>query len=188
MNSLRRLLDDPAFQADFARLGAVSLDPSRHGCPDARAHSVAVAARARSLAAANGYPADDADLLEAAGLVHDLGKIAGTTSAAASVELLPRYGLDDARLVELVRYHDVNLSWFLASERGRGAPPGEKAWRRLAARVEPRLLAPFMVADRVDCPGGWRANEPLVWFLEALRRRGLLPAGLVLDAREEVAP
>jgi HD domain len=185
MSSLRTLLGSAAFQADFARLGAVTLDPSRHSTPNARTHSEAVAKRARALAVLNGYPPADADLLEAAGLVHDIGKIGGTTGAAASVERLPLYGIDDARLTELVRYHDVSLSWFLASERGRGDPPGEKAWRKLAARLEPRLLVPFMVADRVDCPGGWRANEPVVWFVEALRRRGLLPSGMVLDAVEE---
>lgn len=187
MNTLHKLLESSAFRADFERLGAVPLDPSRHSTPDARAHSEAVARRARALADLNGFGETDADLLEAVGLVHDIGKIGGTTSAAASVERLPSYGIDDARLLELVRYHDVNLPWFLACEKGRGDRPGEKAWRKLVARADPRLLVPFMVADRVDCPGGWRANEPLVWFIEALRQRGLLPSGLLLDAAEEVA-
>jgi hypothetical protein len=187
MNTLRTLLASPAFQADFERLGSVTLDPSRHSSPDARAHSLAVSRRARALADLNGFGEADADLLAAAGLVHDIGKIGGTTSAAASVERLPSYGIDDARLVELVRYHDVNLPWFLACENGRGDRPGEKAWRKLVARADPRLLVPFMVADRVDCPGGWRANEPVVWFIEALRQRDLLPRGLVLDTAEEIA-
>jgi hypothetical protein len=44
-----------------------------------------------------------------------------------------------------------------------------------------------MVADRVDCPGGWRANEPLVWFLEQLRGRTSLPTSMVFDLPEERA-
>lgn len=187
MNTLHTLLESPAFKADFERLGSVALDPSRHSSSHARAHSEAVARRARELALLNGLGDADADLLEAAGLVHDIGKIGGTTSAAASVERLPSYGIDDRRLLQLVRYHDVNLPWFLACEKGRGDRPGEKAWRKLVARAAPTLLVPFMVADRVDCLGGWRANEPLVWFIEALRKRGLLPHGLVFDAAEETA-
>jgi hypothetical protein len=187
MDILRRLLQSPAFHADFDRLRSVTLDPSRHSNADARTHSEAVARRAKALAVLNGFGEADAELLEAAGLVHDIGKIEGTTSAAASVERLQLYGLGEPRLVELVRYHDVNLPWFLACEKGRGDRPGEKAWRKLTARADPRLLVPFMVADRVDCPGGWRVNEPVVWFIEALRQRGLLPHGLVLDTVEELA-
>jgi 8-oxo-dGTP pyrophosphatase MutT (NUDIX family) len=44
-----------------------------------------------------------------------------------------------------------------------------------------RLLCLFMVADRVDCPGGWRTNHPLVWFLEEVKRRKLLSTELLLD-------
>jgi 8-oxo-dGTP pyrophosphatase MutT (NUDIX family) len=46
-----------------------------------------------------------------------------------------------------------------------------------------RLLAIFMVADRVDAPPGWRRNAPTVWFLEEARARGLIPA-LKLDLPE----
>src|SRR5438034_730785 len=38
-----------------------------------------------------------------------------------------------------------------------------------------------LVADRVDCPGGWHANAPLVWFLDEARKRGFLNTELVLD-------
>ena len=51
---------------------------------------------------------------------------------------------------------------------------------RLAAELDVRLLAMFMVADRVDAPPGWRRNAPLVWFLDEARRRGLV-GDLVLD-------
>jgi 8-oxo-dGTP pyrophosphatase MutT (NUDIX family) len=51
----------------------------------------------------------------------------------------------------------------------------------MAARVDVYLLCLFMVADRVDCPGGWRENAPLVWFLAEAERRGLLAAKLQLD-------
>jgi hypothetical protein len=181
MNTLTSLLSNASFRADFALLERVALDPARHAAPNARAHSEAVARRARDLAALNGCSLGDTELLEAAGLVHDIGKIDGTTSASASVDRLPRYDVQDPRLADLVRYHDVNLPWFLATARGRGDPPSERAWRRLLSKVDPSLLALLMVADRVDCPGGWRANEPLVWFLAELRRRGALPAGLAFE-------
>lgn len=187
MNTLTSLLSNPSFREDFALLEGVPLDPARHTSPNARAHSESVARRARYLSAVNDCPPGDADLLEAAGLVHDIGKIDGTTSASASVERLARYGALDPQLIELVRYHDVNLPWFLAATRGRGDPPSDKAWRKLLARVDPRLLALFMVADRVDCPGGWRANEPLIWFLEQLRGRTSLPTSIVFDAPEEAS-
>lgn len=185
MNTPTSLRSTASFREDFALLERVPLDPARHTSPNARAHSEAVARRARVLSVLNGCPPDDADLLEAAGLVHDIGKIDGTTSASASVVRLAGYGTFDPRLVELVRYHDVNLPWFLATTRGRGDPPSERAWRRLLARVDPLLLALLMIADRVDCPGGWRANDPLIWFLEQLRRRAPLPASMVFDLPEE---
>ena len=62
----------------------------------------------------------------------------------------------------------------------RGEAPSEKAWRRLASEVDIRLLCLFMVADRVDAPGGWRRNAPATWFLAEAARRGLVH-DLVLD-------
>ena len=48
-------------------------------------------------------------------------------------------------------------------------------------KLDIRLLCLFMVADRVDCPGGWQANEPLVWFLDQVKQRNLLDLDLVID-------
>jgi hypothetical protein len=174
------LFECAAFREDFARLAGVTLDPARHTSPDARAHSLAVAGRARALAGAAGLGPDDAGRLEALGLVHDIGKLGGTGAPSASVERLPRYGLVEPSFVELVRYHDINLPWY--QSRARGQAPTDRAWAKLARRVDVRSLALFMVADRVDCPGGWRANAPLGWFLGEARARGLLgddvpPAG-----------
>lgn len=166
------LLERPAFRADFERLGAVTLDPARHTSPDARTHSLAVARRARELAGAAGLGADEAGRLERLALVHDIGKVDGTRAPSASVERLPLYGEFDEAFVELVRYHDINLPWY--KSRARGEAPSDRAWAKLARRVDARLLVLFMVADRVDCPGGWRANAPLVWFLGEARARGLV--------------
>jgi HD domain len=167
------LFDDPAFRDDFERLRAVSLNPERHLMRNAHDHSLAVAARAEALGAANDCPPANVALLRDLGLVHDIGKIGGTTSPAASVDLLPRYGLVDPGFVDLVRYHDVNLPWHLSI--ARRTPPTDKAWRKLASRVDVHLLCIFMIADRVDCPGGWRCNAPLVWFLGEAARRGHRP-------------
>jgi hypothetical protein len=171
------LLEQPAFRADFERLGGVTLDPARHTSPDARTHSLAVARRARALAGAAGLGPSETGLLERLALVHDIGKIGGTGAPSASVERLPLYGHFDERFVELVRYHDINLPWY--KSQARGEVPSDRAWAKLARRVDVRLLALFMVADRVDCPGGWRANAPLVWFLGEAQRRGLVGGELL---------
>lgn len=173
------------FQDDYAKLKAVRLNPSRHAAPDAHAHCEWVAERVAALAAMNGCPAEETALLSDLARLHDIGKISGTANADASVELLERYGVDDPKLVNLVKYHDCNLPWYRAAMSGE--TPTDKAWRKLTGRVDLRLLCLFMVADRVDCPGGWRANAPLVWFLAEVERRALLPQPLVLDDGPEVA-
>jgi hypothetical protein len=177
-------LHDPSFWDDFDFMAKVRLNPARHTAPDARTHTEMVVRRVADLAVMNGCAAEEADLLRTLAYVHDIGKITGSAHPARSLDLLPRYGITDPRLVALVRSHDLSLPWFRSQERGE--PPSERAWRRLAAEVDLRLLCIFMIADRVDCPGGWRANAPTVWFLGEAERRGLLGGGVVAD--EVTAP
>jgi hypothetical protein len=66
----------------------------------------------------------------------------------------------------------VALAWYRQAERGQ--PPSDRAWRKLTRRLDVWLLCIFMIADRVDCHGGWRANAPTLWFFEEALRRGLL--------------
>jgi 8-oxo-dGTP pyrophosphatase MutT (NUDIX family) len=165
-------------QHTIQRLASVRLNPRRHTAPSALAHSEAAAARAGALARANGLHADQVRLLETLGLVHDIGKVTGTARPERSVEVLAQLGVDDPVLLGLVRWHDTALPWYRSTLRGQG--PTDKAWRRLAAEVDLRLLALFMVADRVDAPPGWRRNPPTIWFLDQARRRGLL-GDLILD-------
>lgn len=176
---METLLDTAVFRADYDKLKDVRLNPARHSARNAHEHCEMVAARALQLAALNGCSASETSLLHDLAFVHDIGKIAGTANPAKSVELLPRYGIKDDAFTELVKYHDINLPWFLAQQRGQ--PASDKAWRKLANKVNVRLLCLFMVADRVDCPGGWRTNRPLVWFLEEVKARKLLDRELVLD-------
>lgn len=93
--------------------------------------------------------------------------------------MLPKYGIQDQRIINLVKHHDANLPWYRAARRGE--PPSDKAWSTLSRDVDLRLLCLFMVADRADCPGGWRANRPLTWFLEQARKRDPRIRELVLD-------
>ena len=51
----------------------------------------------------------------------------------------------------------------------------------MSGKVDLHLLCLFMVADRADCPGGWRTNQALTWFLEEVRKRNLLTLELQLD-------
>ena len=166
------LLTSPQFCDALDRLESVTLNPRRHTAPNARAHSLEVAERARALAAHNGRSAKEIELLGDLGLAHDIGKITGTANMAASVDVLSDLGIDEPTLLGLVKRHDVNLPWYLAAERGEA--PTARAWNRLARSVEMDLLALFMVADRVDAPGGWWRNAPLRWFLDQARERELI--------------
>ncbi|HUS67667.1 MAG TPA: NUDIX hydrolase [Kofleriaceae bacterium] len=173
------ILDNPRFAETYQRLAGVGLNPRRHTAASAHAHSEAVAAHAAALGRANACSDAEVQLLEDLGRVHDIGKVTGTARPERSLEVLARCGIDDARLLALVKWHDTSLPWWNARQKGQ--PPSDKAWRRLAAEVDLRLLALFMVADRVDAPPGWRRNAPTAWFLGEARARGLLPDGLVLD-------
>lgn len=172
------LLNNEQFAAAYERLASVTLNPRRHTAPDARSHSDAVAALAARLCAANRCPEPEAALLRNLGHAHDIGKITGTARPARSLDVLAECGISDRALLALVKWHDTNLPWHRSA--GRGEAPSEKAWRRLAGEVDVRLLCMFMVADRVDAPGGWRRNAPTVWFISEARSRGLID-DLVLD-------
>lgn len=130
------------------------------------------------LGALNGCSADESELLTNLGFAHDIGKITGTARPARSLDVLADCGVSDLRLLALAKWHDTSLPWHRSTLRGE--PPSDKAWRRLASEVDVRLLCLFMVADRVDAPGGWRRNAPTTWFLGEARARGLL-GDLTLD-------
>lgn len=178
------VLDHPAFVADYAQLAQITLDPARHTAPNAHAHCEQVAARAEALARRHGLGPQVRQRLVTLARVHDIGKLAGHARPAASVERLKSYGLDDPEFLALVKVHDTNLPWWQSWRRGEA--PTERAWKRLARKVDLHLLALFMIADRVDAPGGWRANAPLMWFLGEAIERGLL--SLDLDAIDEPGP
>lgn len=172
------LLKNERFAAAYGRLGCVSLNPRRHTASDARTHSNAVARMAAQLALANGCSPDEVALLANLGHAHDIGKISGTARPARSLDVLADCGVTDLTLLGLVKWHDTNLPWHRSTLRGER--PSDKAWRRLANEVDVRLLCLFMVADRVDAPGGWRRNAPATWFLSEAKARGLVN-DLVLD-------
>lgn len=114
--------------------------------------------------------------------MHDIGKITGTSSPTASVEILKKYEIREERLLNLVKYHDVNLPWY--NSLMKGETPSDKAWRKLNNKVDLRLLCIFMIADRVDAPDGWRSNQPLVWFLHESKKRSLINPPIILEDNE----
>jgi len=173
------ILDNPLFAQDYEKLRDVSLNPARHTAAHAFEHSERVHARLVQLCLQNDLSPADTELLSDLARLHDIGKISGTARPSATLELLPKYGITDPRLIALAKDHDTNLPWFQSHQQGQ--PPSDKAWRRLSQRTDVALLCLFMVADRIDCPGGWEANEPLVWFLAEARRRGLVKREWVLD-------
>ncbi|HVY28334.1 MAG TPA: NUDIX domain-containing protein [Polyangiaceae bacterium] len=175
------ILKNERFAAAYEQLGKVSLNPRRHTAPDARTHSDAVARMAVRLALANGCHPVEVALLTDLGHAHDIGKITGTAQPARSLDVLTDCGVSERTLLGLVKWHDTSLPWHRSTLRGEG--PSDKAWRRLANEVDVRLLCLFMVADRVDAPGGWRRNAPTTWFLSEAKARGLVN-DLVLDVED----
>lgn len=175
---MESILNNERFAEVFRRLAGVRLNPRRHTAANALEHSEAVAARAVELARANSCIEREGRLLADLGRAHDIGKVTGTARPERSLEVLHGCGITDPELLALVKWHDTSLPWYLA--RTKGQPPSGKAWRRLASEVDMRLLAMFMVADRVDAPPGWRRNAPTMWFLQEARTRGFLPV-LALD-------
>ena len=176
MTSLHR---NKKFQEDFKQLREVRLNPDRHEARNALEHCKLVRFRVLELAKMNSLSAEETILLENVALVHDIGKITGTTSPTASVKILRGYNIDDEKLLNMVKKHDINLPWYNAHLTGK--PPTENDWQKLKRNVDLRLLCIFMIADRVDCPGGWRGNEPLVWFLDEARKRDLLEEKIILE-------
>lgn len=166
------LLAHPGFARSFAALEAIPLNPRRHLEQDARTHSEAVAAAALALAELNGLSATARALLHALALAHDIGKLGGSAKPSDSVAALEALGIEDPELLTYVKWHDTNLPWWTCAQRGQA--PSDKAWRRLAAKLDVRLLCLFFVADRVDAPGGWRRNAPTTWFIAEAERRGLV--------------
>lgn len=172
------VLNNERFAEGFRRLAGVRLNPRRHTAANALEHSEAVATHAVELARANGCTEGEVCLLENLGRAHDIGKITGNARPERSLEVLRDCGVEDSVFLGLVKWHDTSLPWY--SSKTRGQPPSDKAWRRLASEVDVRMLAMFMVADRVDAPPGWRRNAPTVWFLQEARGRGLI-SDLTLD-------
>lgn len=176
---MNNMIDNKIFKSDYEKLKEVTLNPMRHTAPNAYEHCEQVRKRVVELAILYGCSEEERQTLVTLAALHDIGKIEGTANPSKSVELLSRYAVFDDDFVNLVKFHDINLSWYQSMKKGQS--PGNKAWNRLLRKVDMKLLCIFMVADRVDCPGGWRSNAALVWFLEECKTRNLLNTELVLD-------
>lgn len=183
---LKRLTQNPFFQAEYVRLRDVPLSEERHASANAYEHSELVRRTVVMLGKVNKRSADELVILDSLGMAHDMGK-AGDRSqhAEESMRIVQKYGVDDAAFLALIRFHDIALSWH--NSHLRGETPSDKAWRRLAAKVDMTLLCIFMAADRADKTGGWRANESVVWFFDEAMRRGLVPQETVFDVPEATA-
>lgn len=169
--STHSLLDNENFRKIYEQLREISLNPERHEARNAHEHSEQVRERIRELAARNKISPGETRFLENAALAHDIGKISGSSSPKASLKILKELKLGDKQFLDMIRYHDINLPWYQAYLRGEA--PSENDWRKLSRKVELKLLLIFMIADRVDCPGGWKNNQPLQWFLNEARRFNL---------------
>jgi hypothetical protein len=176
---MQLITNNPSFRTDYSRLGSVSLNPERHSAPNAYEHCELVVSRVEQLAKQNHCSEEETTVLVNLAYVHDIGKTKGNAKPSESVELLPNYGEFDEGFINLVKYHDINLPWYISHSKGEA--PTNKAWQKLARKVNMRLLCLFMIADRVDCPGGWEENEALVWFLGQCKERGYLADELIIE-------
>ena len=174
------LLENAEFANDYAKLRAVSLNSERHTAANAFEHSELVYDRALQIGRENECTDEQLRLLGNLARAHDIGKITGRSWPSRSLKLLERYGIDDPRLLAMVKHHDLNLPWFKSAQQGEA--PGPDAWLRLSQSVDIRLLCLFMIADRVDCPGGWKANKPLMWFLAEASLRGHVRKPIRVDS------
>lgn len=176
---MSNIINNSHFTQDYERMKNVSLNPEKHSAQNAYEHSEMVKERAITIAKENNCSQSEIDYLVNLARVHDIGKITGTANPSKSVELLPKYSIDDDVFVNLVQYHDINLSWYIASQKGQ--PPSDKAWRKMTAKVNMKLLCLFMIADRLDCPGGWKNNAALLWFLTEAKAKSYLTNSIVID-------
>ena len=172
------ITNNDKFTTDYQRLKTIRLNPQRHTASNAYEHCEMVVNRVKQLAHQNVCSTQETLILVNMAYVHDIGKITGTAKPEKSVELLTLYGEFSQDFIDLVRYHDINLPWYISFTKGQA--PTDKAWQKLSSKVDMRLLCLFMVADRVDCPGGWEQNKALVWFLGQCRDRMLLPVNRLL--------
>ncbi len=179
------ILQNKQFLEDYEKLKSVSLNPERHTAKNAHAHTEMVRERVAYLAEKNDCTPEETDMLACLALVHDIGKIDGTSYPSASVDLLPKYGFDTENIArhehmaQLVKYHDTSLSWYNSVRRGDA--PSFRAWDRMARKLDIWLLVIFMIADRIDCPGGWGLNDATVWFIDEANKRGYLGRRLLFD-------
>ncbi len=176
---MQDILENSEFRSDYEKMRSVSLNPAKHAAENGYEHCEMVRERVIDLANQNGYAGEEKELLGNLARIHDIGKICGTANPSKSGELLSKYGIDDEDLIQLVKYHDTNLPWYNAAQEGQA--PSDRAWRKMAGKVNIRLLCIFMVADRIDCPGGWKANEPLMWFIAEAKAKGFLKDPVFVD-------
>jgi len=169
---MNTLINSEQFKQDYQKLKHVSLNHERHTAENAFEHCEQVADKALELAKLNQRTDDEESILYSLAKVHDIGKINGNSKPEESLELLKSYGEVGPEFYNLVKYHDINLPWYISFQKGQS--PSNKAWRKLTSKVDLGLLCIFMIADRVDCPGSWTENKALVWFLEQAEQRGYI--------------
>lgn len=164
--------ENPNFKEDYQKLKKIKLNPDKHLAETAFDHTEMVVKRVEELARQNQCTEEEIIILRDLAYVHDIGKITGNANPSESVTLLARYGITDENFMNLVKYHDINLPWYQLSLRGES--PSDKSWGKMASKLDVWILCLFMIADRVDSPGGWRTNQPLMWFLDEVKKKGFL--------------
>ncbi len=176
---MHSILDNVLFVRDYHQLKEIQLNPEKHLAKNAFEHTEQVVKMAIHLAQLNNLSSEETETIVNWSYVHDIGKITGTANPSASVELLAKYGISDESFINLVKYHDSNLPWFISAQKGEVL--SDKAWKKMASKLNLKILCLFMIADRVDCPGGWKCNTALCWFLDQVKRQNLLNGDFLGD-------
>lgn len=176
------------------------MNPNLHTSPNVLVHAELVREKVAALALANSCSTEETALLDDLAMAHDIGKVQRNISGRfpgqsaiphspptrqpphpeVSETIMKNLGETDTRFLALVRHHDEALPWYQASMKGSG--PDDSAWKKLAEKLDLYLLSLFMIADRSDCPGGWRKNPATIWFLDESRKLGCLRKEIILPA------
>ena len=179
---MKSVIENPLLLMDYMLLKEVKMNPAKHTSSSVYEHTEKAVTRVRELAAENSCSEEETAFLVNLAYLHDIGKLIGKPHQKHSVELMKKYGITDQALINLVYNHDVSLSCHTSFKQGHA--PRDKAWTDLACSVNIFHLCLFMIADRCDAPGGFKNNEPTIWFINELQARKLLTKKLSVGGKD----
>ncbi len=166
------IMANESFRQSFEQLADVHLNPRRHNCRDAKAHSLLVSSVAQSLGRQNNLSDEQVLLLGNLGLARYLGKASANGDSRLTGLLLRQMGIDSPSFLNYLSWYTTHRPWYHAHQRGQD--PTDESWQKLAQLLDMNVLSLFVIAAYSDSPRGWRRHQSLQWFLGEVRQRQLV--------------